>query len=98
MINTIIFALGAVLIDWHPRYMYSTIISDEAEMDRLLAEITTSDCNEEQDAGRPLAHGTELLVQQFPEHEANIRAFYGRWHEMLSLVFLFLVVVFCCLL
>ena len=83
-INTIIFDLGAVLIDWNPRYMYRTIFSDEAEMEKFLAEITTSDWNEEQDAGRPLHEATHLLVQQFPEHEENIRAFYGRWEEMLG--------------
>lgn len=84
MINTIIFDLGAVLIDWNPHYMYRTIFSDEQEMINFLATITTSDWNEEQDAGRSLAEGTEILVNQFPEHEANIRAFYGRWDEMLG--------------
>ncbi|HVS90527.1 MAG TPA: HAD family phosphatase [Mucilaginibacter sp.] len=86
-INTIIFDLGAVLIDWNPRYMYRTIFSDEAEMEKFLAEITTSDWNEEQDAGRPLQEGTEILVARFPEHEENIRAFYGRWEEMLGEAF-----------
>jgi len=84
MITTIIFDLGAVLIDWNPRYMYRTLFNDEAEMEKFLAEVTTSDWNEEQDAGRPLAEGTEILVRQFPEHEEMIRAFYGRWHEMLG--------------
>ena len=84
MINTIIFDLGAVLIDWNPRYMYRTIFSDEAEMERFLSEITTSDWNEEQDAGRPLHEGTEILIKKYPEYEANIRAFYGRWEEMLG--------------
>ncbi len=84
MINTIIFDLGAVLIDWNPRYMYRTIFSNEAEMEIFLADITTSDWNEEQDAGRPLDEGTEILIQQFPEHEENIRAFYARWDEMLG--------------
>lgn len=87
MINTIIFDLGAVLIDWNPRYMYRTIFDDEAEMERFLAGVTTSDWNEEQDAGRPLHEGTEILVKQFPEHEENIRAFYGRWDEMLGEAF-----------
>jgi len=94
MINTIIFDLGAVLIDWNPRYMYRTIFSDEAEMERFLTEIVTSDWNEEQDAGRALQEGTEILVAQFPEHEANIRAFYGRWDEMLGEAFLDTVEVF----
>jgi 2-haloacid dehalogenase len=84
MINTIIFDLGAVLIDWNPHYMYRTIFSEEEEMKNFLANVTTSDWNEEQDAGRSLAEGTEILVQQFPEHEANIRAFYSRWDEMLG--------------
>lgn len=87
MITTIIFDLGAVLIDWNPRYMYRTIFEDEAEMEKFLAEITTSDWNEEQDAGRPLHEGTEILVKQFPEHEHQIRAFYGRWDEMLGEAF-----------
>ena len=87
MINTIIFDLGAVLIDWNPHYMYKTLFTDEEEMKHFLANITTSDWNEEQDAGRPLQEGTDLLVQQYPEHEANIRAFYTRWEEMLGEAF-----------
>jgi 2-haloacid dehalogenase len=84
MINTIIFDLGAVLIDWNPRYLYSTLFNDETEMEFFLANICTSDWNEEQDAGRSLRDGTELLVKQYPEHEAYIRAFYSRWDEMLG--------------
>ena len=84
MINTIIFDLGAVLIDWNPRYMYRNIFSDENEMEHFLTNITTSDWNEEQDAGRSLQEGTEFLVNKHPEHEENIRAFYGRWTEMLG--------------
>lgn len=84
MINTIIFDLGAVLIDWNPHYMYRTLFTDEQEMVDFLANICTSDWNEEQDAGRSLQEGTDLLVAQFPEHEANIRAFYSRWIEMLG--------------
>lgn len=84
MINSIIFDLGAVLIDWNPHYMYRTLFTNEQEMIDFLANICTSDWNEEQDAGRSLQEGTDLLVAQFPEHEANIRAFYSRWIEMLG--------------
>jgi len=87
MINTIIFDLGAVLIDWNPDYLYRKIFTDEAEMRHFLANVCTPHWNEEQDGGRTLQEGTELLVSQFPEHEENIRAFYGRWEEMLGGVF-----------
>jgi 2-haloacid dehalogenase len=84
VINTIIFDLGAVLVDWNPHYLYRNLFTDEQEMKYFLANITTPDWNEEQDAGRSLQEATNLLVQQHPHHEANIRAFYGRWEEMLG--------------
>jgi 2-haloacid dehalogenase len=84
MINTIIFDLGAVLIDWNPHYLYRTLFTNEQEMNDFLANITTPDWNEEQDAGRSLQDATDLLVKQHPHHEENIRAFYSRWEEMLG--------------
>lgn len=84
MITTLIFDLGAVLIDWHPKHLYKKIFKTEAEIDDFLTHICTSHWNEEQDAGRSIKDGTEALIQQFPEHGENIRAFYGRWDEMLA--------------
>lgn len=83
-INTIIFDLGAVLIDWNPRHLYRKLFSSEEEMETFLRDVCTSDWNEAQDEGRTLATGTDLLVASFPHHEENIRAYYGRWSEMLA--------------
>ena len=41
MINTIIFDLGAVLIDWNPGYLYRKIFKDEAQMNHFLQHICT---------------------------------------------------------
>lgn len=84
MINTVVFDLGAVLIDWNPDYVFKTIFTDPKEMKWFYDNICTSDWNEEQDAGRPLSVATDELVIRFPEHENNIRAYYGRWVEMLK--------------
>ena len=83
-INTIIFDLGGVLIDWEPRRLYRKIFSDEQEMEYFLNNICTQHWNELQDAGRPLDEATQLLLDQFPDYESQIRAFYGRWTEMLG--------------
>lgn len=83
-INTIVFDLGGVLIDWNPKYLYRKIFSTEEEMNWFLDTICTSDWNEEQDGGRSLKEATEILVAAHPEQEANIRAFYDRWVEMLG--------------
>lgn len=84
MTKTIIFDLGAVLIDWNPHYLYRKIFNEEAEMLHFLENICTPDWNEDQDAGRSLEEATQLLVDRHPEQEENIRAFYGRWDEMLG--------------
>ncbi|MBC8053518.1 MAG: HAD family phosphatase [Sphingobacteriaceae bacterium] len=84
MIKAIIFDLGGVLIDWNPKYLYKNIFTDESEMQNFLNTVCTNDWNEEQDGGRTLEEGTEVLVKKFPEHEENIRAYYGRWEEMLN--------------
>jgi 2-haloacid dehalogenase len=83
-ITTVVFDLGGVLIDWNPDYVYKTIFEDEAKMRWFFANICTPDWNEEQDAGRSLKEATEMLITKFPEHEANIRAYYDRWEEMLG--------------
>lgn len=82
--ETIIFDLGAVLIDWNPRYLYRKIFPDESKMEWFLSNICTPDWNEEQDAGRSFSDATDLLIKQHPEWEAEIRAFWLRWEEMLA--------------
>ena len=83
-IDTIIFDLGGVLIDWNPRYVYRKIFKTEQEIEWFLENVTTPDWNENQDAGYPLHKATEELVAKHPEWEPEIKAYYGRWLEMLG--------------
>jgi 2-haloacid dehalogenase len=84
-INTIIFDLGGVLIDWNPRYVFDDNYFDTAEKrDYFFNNICTNDWNEEQDAGRSIVEATQVLVQQFPDWEQPIRDYYGRWTDMLK--------------
>ncbi|MBS1665805.1 MAG: HAD family phosphatase [Bacteroidetes bacterium] len=83
-IDTIVFDLGGVLIDWNPDYVFKKVFDNEEEMRWFYKNICTSDWNEEQDAGRSLQQATEDLVKKFPEHEKNIRIYYDRWEEMLG--------------
>ena len=83
-INTIIFDLGGVLIDWNPEYVFREVIPDPERRRFFFENICTHDWNVEQDAGRPIAEATEMLVTEFPEWESEIRAYYGRWEEMLG--------------
>ena len=84
-IDTIIFDLGGVLIDWNPEYVYLDVFDgDRKKMQWFFDTICTNDWNENQDAGYPMQKATEERVALFPEHEELIRMFYGRWEEMLG--------------
>jgi len=81
---SVVFDLGAVLIDWNPRHLYRQLLPDEAAMEHFLATVCTPEWNEEQDAGRPFAEGIALLCEQHPHHAELIHAYFKRWHEMLG--------------
>ncbi len=84
-IDTIIFDLGGVLIDWNPEYVYREVFNgDQQKIDWFLNTICTHEWNVEQDAGRSIQKATELLVAQYPEYEEWIRIFYDRWEDMLG--------------
>ena len=83
-IDTIIFDLGGVLIDWNPDYLFDSIFTSPEEKKFFFEQVCTPDWNEEQDAGRSIEEGTNLLIQQYPDHEANIRLFYDQWEQMLN--------------
>jgi len=83
-IDTVIFDLGGVLIDWNPRHLYRKIFKTEKEMEWFLENVCTSDWNEQQDAGRSFEEATKELLDKFPEHEMAIRAWYDRWQETMN--------------
>lgn len=84
-INTVIFDLGGVLIDWNPTYVFDENYFESAEQRKFFFEsVCTGEWNENQDAGYPIAKATEEKLAEFPEWEKPIRDFYGRWIEMLG--------------
>jgi 2-haloacid dehalogenase len=85
-IDTLIWDLGGVLVDWSPLYVYDdNYFSDTAERDYFFEHICTADWNERQDAGYSLQQATEEKLKEFPDlrWRQPILDFYGRWEEML---------------
>jgi 2-haloacid dehalogenase len=83
MIKNIIFDFGGVLVDWNPRYFFKTYFNDNEKMEWFLKNIAKDEWNIEQDRGRTLKDGTEILVKQHPDWEKEIRAYYDNWTTML---------------
>ncbi len=82
MIRNIIFDLGGVLVQWDPIHLYRKIFEDEQEATDFLEKICTYEWNLEQDRGRTVKEATRLKIDEHPEYDAEISAYYSRWDEM----------------
>ncbi|MGF1609482.1 MAG: HAD family hydrolase [Kiloniellales bacterium] len=83
-VDSVIFDLGGVLIDWNPRYLYRRLFDDEAAMEAFLVEVWNTDWIRQHDAGRPFAETVAELTALFPHHAEPIRALQDRWPETMG--------------
>ena len=84
MNQSIVFDLGAVLIDWNPRYLYRKIFTDAAEMEYFLSVVCPSSWNLETDGGIPFAVACAERIKLFPQYAEQINVYYARWAEMMG--------------
>jgi 2-haloacid dehalogenase len=83
-IETVIFDLGGVLIDWEPRRLYRQLFDNEVDMEWFLNNICTPEWNAEQDRGRPLREAMDILQAQHPQYFDLIEIYYRDWTKMLG--------------
>jgi 2-haloacid dehalogenase len=84
-VDTVVFDLGGVLVDWNPRHLYRKIfVGDEPAMEAFLADVCNTAWNEKQDRGRPWAEAVAEAIALHPAHASSIRAYRERWDEMLN--------------
>lgn len=81
-VNTVIFDLGGVLLDWNPRHLYRKLFADEAAMEHFLKTVCTNEWHLQHDAGRPFGETCAELKQLHPAHGDLIDAFGLRHQEM----------------
>jgi 2-haloacid dehalogenase len=82
--DTVLFDLGGVLIDWNPRYLYRPLFrGDDAAMEDFLARVCPPEWNHQMDEGKPFAEAVAERQRLFPEHAALIAQWYEGWPHML---------------
>ena len=83
-VDTVLFDLGAVLIDWNPRYLYRPLFGrDEAAMEHFLAEIVPPEWNHQIDAGKPFSEAVAERIRVHPAHAELIALWKDKWPRML---------------
>lgn len=83
-VRHIVFDIGQVLIRYDPHAGLSEVIPDATERTWFLETVCTGDWNLEQDRGRSWAAAEALLIADWPEQAARIRAFRANWHRMIT--------------
>ena len=82
--DTVLFDLGAVLVDWNPRYLYRAHFNgDEAALERFLTEVCPSDWVREMDAGKSIRRAIAERSEMFPQHGRLIGLWLSDWETML---------------
>ncbi|MDO9490533.1 MAG: HAD family phosphatase [Sphingomonadaceae bacterium] len=79
--GSVVFDVGGVLYDWHPRHLYSKLIDDSARLDWFLANVVTLEWHFQHDAGRPFAETSAELIERFPDERELIALYDERWLE-----------------
>jgi 2-haloacid dehalogenase len=83
-VNTVVFDLGGVLVDWDPRYLLRDVMPGrEAEMEAILADVLNHEWNLERDKGDSWPDAIEALIAAHPHWADVFRAYDERWAETL---------------
>jgi 2-haloacid dehalogenase len=84
-VNTVVFDLGGVLVDWNPRYLLRKVMPGrEAEMEALLADVLNHAWNLERDRGDSWAEAMEKNKIDYPGWADIFDLYTERWPETLG--------------
>lgn len=81
--ESVVFDLGKVLLDWSPRYHYRQFFASDEAMNAFLAEVLPPAWVAEMDAGKPAGVAIAERQRLFPQHAALIAEWEQGWHSML---------------
>jgi len=81
-VDTVVFDIGNVLVQWDPRHLYRSVFADEAEMEHFLAHVCTMEWHVEHDRGLSFADNAARLKAAHPGHADLIDIWGARYPEM----------------
>ncbi len=83
-VDTVVFDLGGVLIDWSPYHLYRKLFDSDEEIARFLDEIDLYTWLHGIDADKPFQQGVRDLAARVPHHGDKIEAYWHRWSETIN--------------
>jgi 2-haloacid dehalogenase len=82
MINTVVFDLGGVLIDWDPRY----VLTDDgvSSADELVAALDIDGAQRALDLGTPLDRVHATWRDTYADRVEHVDRYFGYWHQTVA--------------
>lgn len=80
----IIYDLGAVMIDWDPRYLYRQISDNSERIEYFLHEVISPAWNHRLDRGEEWPDIRKELLALYPEEQEWIDIYWDQWKRMLN--------------
>lgn len=81
-IDSVVFDLGGVLIDWNPRHVYRRLFADDDEMEHFLASVCTDAWHRQHDLGADIRESCQRLADVHPGYRDMIMAWADHGEEM----------------
>jgi 2-haloacid dehalogenase len=85
VVETVLFDLGGVLVEWDPRHLYRQLLPDDRTVEDFLAEVGFAEWNRAMDAGeRTWEEAVADLAARYPHRHELIAAYPRRFGDTLA--------------
>lgn len=82
--SAVIFDIGNVLLNWDIRALYRNYFDSDTAIARFVDETGLVAWNIEQDRGREWREAENLLIEEHPQYEREIKAFRAEWDKTVT--------------
>jgi 2-haloacid dehalogenase len=84
MIDTVVFDLGGVLIDWHPRHVLQHVANGPASTDELIVALDIAGAQRELDRGVPIAQVRSRWRERYADHAGIVERYFDDWDDTIA--------------
>jgi 2-haloacid dehalogenase len=84
MIDTVVFDLGGVLIDWHPRHLLQHVADGPAATDELIVALDIAGAQRELDRGVPMEQVRARWRDRYADRADIVERYFDEWDETIA--------------
>ena len=84
MIDTVVFDLGGVLIDWHPRHLLRHLADGPAATEELIVALDIAGAQRELDRGVPIEQVRSRWRERYADRADIVERYFDEWDDTIA--------------